>query len=202
MPRPTVAHVLVFAPSRVDAAAIARLPGVTEHGPLFRSCRPRFGRVTGVTGELADLGRDASVNVPLLTAGSQLQEGDGVVLERSLAGALGIEIGSTLRLSGPTGRDRRPRPRHGDRSESRRATRGPSPAWHGSAAGRSNDSSRIAPAGGGRKQSGWRIPPQPTPSPRMRRRASRHRSPVSGELVARPGTNSETARWETHRARR
>lgn len=95
------AHVLVFAPSRVDAAAIARLPGVTEHGlpvPLLSATFRSGDRSDRV--QLADLGRDASVNVPLLTAGSQLQEGDGVVLERSLAGALGIEIGSTLRLSG------------------------------------------------------------------------------------------------------
>ena len=45
--------------------------------------------------ELAGLIGRTAVNMPVLTAGSPLRE-DGIVLERSLARALGIEVGATL----------------------------------------------------------------------------------------------------------
>jgi len=45
--------------------------------------------------ELAGLPGSTAVNKPVLTAGSQLRE-DGIVLERSLANALGIDVGATL----------------------------------------------------------------------------------------------------------
>jgi len=98
------AHVLAFTRSRADAAAIARLPGVTEHDPpipLLWATLESGDRSDRV--QLAAPGPRPIVNVPLETAGSQLHGGHGIVLERSLAGALGIEIGSTLRLTGRQG---------------------------------------------------------------------------------------------------
>ena len=94
------AHVLAFAPSQADARAIASLPGVTERGapvPLVTATGlgPR-GSTDRV--ELAGLSGRTAVNMPVLTAGSQLREG-GIVLERSLARALGIEVGATLELT-------------------------------------------------------------------------------------------------------
>jgi len=98
------AHVLAFTPSRAEAAAIAELPAVTEHGPPvpLLSATLRSGHRSDRV-QLAAPGPRPSVNVPLATAGSQLQGGHGIVLEQSLAGALGIEIGSTLRLTGGQG---------------------------------------------------------------------------------------------------
>jgi putative ABC transport system permease protein len=48
--------------------------------------------------ELAGLSSRTAVNMPVLTAGSQLRE-DGIVLERSLANALGIDVGATLAVA-------------------------------------------------------------------------------------------------------
>jgi len=93
------AHVLAFVPSQADAAAIARLPGVTERGapvPLVRATVGPRGRTDSV--QLAGLSGRTAVNMPVLTAGSQLRE-DGIVLERSLANALGIDIGAPLAVT-------------------------------------------------------------------------------------------------------
>ena len=90
------AHVLAFAPSEADARALAALPGVTERGapvPLVLATVGPPGRTDRVF--LAGLGARPAVNRPVLTAGSPLRE-DGIVLERSLANALGIEVGDTL----------------------------------------------------------------------------------------------------------
>jgi putative ABC transport system permease protein len=92
------AHVLASVSSQADARAIADLPGVTERGapvPLVTATAGPRGSTDRV--ELAGLSGRTAVNMPVLTAGSPLRE-DGIVLERSLAGALGIEVGATLEL--------------------------------------------------------------------------------------------------------
>ena len=95
------AHVLAFVPSQTDAAAIGELPGVTQAGaPVPLVLATVGGRTDRV--QLAGLSGRPTVNTPVLTAGSQLREG-GIVLERSFAGALGIEAGDTLELTGRRG---------------------------------------------------------------------------------------------------
>jgi putative ABC transport system permease protein len=93
------AHVLAFVPSQADARALTELPGVTERGapvPLVRATVGPPGSTDRV--ELAGLSASTVVNKPVLTAGSQLRD-DGIVLERSLANALGIEVGATLAVT-------------------------------------------------------------------------------------------------------
>lgn len=93
------AHVLALAPSQADARAIANLPGVTERGapvPLVTATVGPRGSSDRVF--LAGLSGRTAVNVPVLTTGSPLSEG-GIVLERSFARALGIEVGATLELT-------------------------------------------------------------------------------------------------------
>jgi putative ABC transport system permease protein len=91
------AHVLAFVPAQADAAAIGELPGVTERStPVPLVPATLGGRTDRV--ELAGLSGRTAVNMPLRTAGSQLREG-GILLERSLAHALGIEVGTTLELT-------------------------------------------------------------------------------------------------------
>ena len=97
------AHVLVFAHSQADARAIANLPGVTERDAPVPLVTATLGPTLGLPGstdrvELAGLSGRTAVNTPVRTSGSQLREG-GVVLERSLARALGIEAGATLELT-------------------------------------------------------------------------------------------------------
>ena len=97
------AHVLAFAHSQADARAIANLSGVTERGAPVPLVTATLGPTLGPRGsadrvELAGLSGRTAVNMPVLTAGSQLREG-GIVLERSLARARGIEVGATLELT-------------------------------------------------------------------------------------------------------
>jgi putative ABC transport system permease protein len=97
------AHVLAFVPSQADAAAIGELPGVTERSepvPLVRATVGPRGSTDQV--QLAGLSGRTIVNEPVLTAGSQLRD-DGIVLERSLANALGIEVGATLAVTSRRG---------------------------------------------------------------------------------------------------
>jgi putative ABC transport system permease protein len=97
------AHVLAFVPSQADALAIASLPGVAEHGapvPLVPATLGPPGSTERAL--LAGLGGRTAVNVPVLTSGSPLRE-DGIVLERSFANALGIEVGATLAVAGSRG---------------------------------------------------------------------------------------------------
>ncbi len=97
------AHVLAFAHSQADARAIANLPGVTERDAPVPLVTASLGPTLGVPGsrdrvELAGVSGRTTVNVPVPTAGSQVREG-GIVLERSLARALGTEVGATLELT-------------------------------------------------------------------------------------------------------
>jgi putative ABC transport system permease protein len=97
------AHVLALVPSQADARAIANLPGVTERGapvPLVTATLGPPG--TTERAFLAGLSGRTAVNRPVLTAGSPLREG-GIVLERSLANALGIEVGTTLAVTSTRG---------------------------------------------------------------------------------------------------
>ena len=97
------AHVLASVPSQAAAQALAELPGVSERGapvPLARATVGPPGSTDRV--DLAGLSGRTAVNVPVLTAGSPLRE-DGIVLERSLANALGIEVGDTLAVTGRRG---------------------------------------------------------------------------------------------------
>jgi putative ABC transport system permease protein len=97
------AHVLANVPSQADAVAIGELPGVTERSapvPIVRATMGLRGRVEPV--QLAGLTRHTTVNVPVPTAGSQLRE-DGIVLERSLADALGIAVGDRLEVRSADG---------------------------------------------------------------------------------------------------
>ncbi len=97
------AHVLAYVSSQGDARALAELPGVTESGAPV----PLVTVTVGPQGStdrafLAGLSRPTVVNVPVLTGGSPLRE-DGIVLERSLASALGIDVGDTLPVSSRRG---------------------------------------------------------------------------------------------------
>ena len=97
------AHVLAYVSSEADARALAELPGVTERGapvPLAMVTVGPPGSTDRVF--LAGLSRPAAVNMPVLTAGSPLRE-DGIVLERSLANALGIEVGDALAVTSGSG---------------------------------------------------------------------------------------------------
>ncbi len=97
------AHVLAFVPSQADALALAELPGVTERGapvPLVTATVGPRGSTDRVF--LAGLSGRTAVNMPVLTAGSPLRE-DGIVLERSLAEALGIEVGDSVAVTGRQG---------------------------------------------------------------------------------------------------
>jgi ABC-type lipoprotein release transport system permease subunit len=92
------AHVLALVPSQAEARAIANLPGVTERGAPVPLVTATLGPRSTDRAELAGLSGRPAVNMPVLTAGSQLREG-GIVLERSLARARGIEVGATLELT-------------------------------------------------------------------------------------------------------
>jgi putative ABC transport system permease protein len=97
------AHVLANVPSQADAVAIGELPGVTERSapvPIVFATMGLRGRTEPL--QLAGLSGRTTVNVPVPTAGSQLREG-GIVLERSLAEALGISVGDTLEVSSDDG---------------------------------------------------------------------------------------------------
>jgi putative ABC transport system permease protein len=98
------AHVIATAPSRAGVRAIAALPGVAERAPAIPSA---LTTVTTSPGnrepmELTGLRPPIRVNTPVRTEGSELREG-GIVLERSLAEALGLRVGTTLRFAAAGG---------------------------------------------------------------------------------------------------
>ena len=98
------AHVLAFVPSRADAVAIGELPGVTERSAPVPLVLATVGPRENELVQLAGLSRPPVVNTPLRTAGSPLRDG-GIVLERSLARALGLGVGDTVEVTS-RGRDR------------------------------------------------------------------------------------------------
>jgi putative ABC transport system permease protein len=98
------AHVLAFVPSQADAVAIGELPGVTERSAPVPLVLATVGRRESELVQLAGLSRPPVVNTPLRTAGSPLRDG-GVVLERSLAHALGLGVGDMVQVTS-RGRDR------------------------------------------------------------------------------------------------
>ena len=97
------AHVLAYVSSQADARALAQLPGVTESGAPVPHVMVTVGpRGSTDRAFLSGLSRPTLVNMPVLTAGSPLRK-DGIVLERSLANALGIDVGDTLAVTGRRG---------------------------------------------------------------------------------------------------
>jgi ABC-type lipoprotein release transport system permease subunit len=93
------AHVLANVASQADARAIAALPGVAERDepvPMALASVARGGGTDRVL--LAGLPARPRVHRPVRTAGSALRE-NGIVLERSFAEALGLEVGTPLRLA-------------------------------------------------------------------------------------------------------
>ena len=97
------AHVLANVPTSAAAESLRALDGVTEAGDpvpvttveltTSRSTEPlRIGGLSGTP----------TVNAPIVTSGTA-EPGDGVVLERSLARALGLAAGDRLHLRGPGG---------------------------------------------------------------------------------------------------
>jgi ABC-type lipoprotein release transport system permease subunit len=98
------AHVTADVSSEADARRIAAVPGVAQRGAAFPSTTTRVTTAAGATEplRLAGLSNATRVDVPVRTAGSQLREG-GIVLERSLAKALGLQIGTRLRFAAPGG---------------------------------------------------------------------------------------------------
>ena len=98
------AHVLAFVPSQADAAAIGELPGVTERSAPVPLVLANVGSRESDLVQLAGLSRTPVVNTPLGTSGSPLRDG-GIVLERSLASALGLAVGDSFEVTS-RGRDR------------------------------------------------------------------------------------------------
>jgi putative ABC transport system permease protein len=98
------AHVIVSVPSEADTRKIGALAGIAERDPAVPSA---FTTVTTSSGEtepleLAGLQPRTRVDVPVRTEGSELRAG-GIVLERSLAEALGLQVGTTLRFAAAPG---------------------------------------------------------------------------------------------------
>lgn len=97
------AHVLAYVPSPAAARTLSGLPGVSDYGapmPLVTVAAEPRGGTEHV--QLAGLSRRTRVNRPVPTAGSP-PRGSGIVLERSFAKALGLEVGATLAVTGPHG---------------------------------------------------------------------------------------------------
>lgn len=96
------ADVLADVPTEADAQAIARRPGVSEAGVPVPHALVHLGAEGDLRVELAALDATPSVNRPLPTEGVA-PGGQGIVVERSLAGALGLAPGSKFQLNGAGG---------------------------------------------------------------------------------------------------
>jgi putative ABC transport system permease protein len=93
------AHVLAFVPSQADAQKLARRPGVAEYGaptPLATASLRVASDVDPI--QLAGLTTPSSVNRPVITAGTEPGT-TGILLERSLADALDIAVGTTVTVA-------------------------------------------------------------------------------------------------------
>jgi putative ABC transport system permease protein len=97
------AHVLANVPSQDDARAVATLPGVAERDEPVPMARASVASGAGTDRLLlAGLRSPARVNAPVRTQGAD-PPADGVVLERSFADALGLRVGTALRLAAAGG---------------------------------------------------------------------------------------------------
>jgi putative ABC transport system permease protein len=97
------AHVIATVPSQADAHTVAALPGVAERDdpvPHAVGTTTIHGRSEPV--EFAGLGGQPRINAPVRTEGVA-QPGSGIVLERSLATALHVTVGSTIAARTPAG---------------------------------------------------------------------------------------------------
>ncbi len=102
------AHVLADVPSQADARTIATLPGVAERDEPVPHA---IARVASGGGSdrllLAGLRSPARVNAPVRTDGAA-PPAQGIVLERSFADALGLRVGTPLRLAAAGGQTELP----------------------------------------------------------------------------------------------
>jgi putative ABC transport system permease protein len=91
------AHVIATAPSEAAVRRIGALPGVAERDRAVPSAVTTMTTAAGHTErlELAGLPPLVRVDAPVRTDGSGPREG-GIVLERSLAEALDLRVGTTL----------------------------------------------------------------------------------------------------------
>jgi putative ABC transport system permease protein len=98
------AHVIATTPSQADARKIAALPGIAERDAAVPSANATATTAPGKTEPLELIGpsHPARVDKPVRTEGSELR-GGGIVVERSLAEALGLQVGTTLRFAAPDG---------------------------------------------------------------------------------------------------
>jgi putative ABC transport system permease protein len=97
------AHVIATVPSQADARTVAALPGVAERDdavPHAVGTATIGGRSERL--EFAGLDGQPRINAPVRTEGAA-QPGSGIVLERSLATALHLAVGSTIAVPTPTG---------------------------------------------------------------------------------------------------
>jgi len=97
------AHVLADVPTEADARDIAARPGVAEADEPTPITTAQ-ARLPAGTEALLIVGLDSrpTVNVPIAVDGAH-DPGAGIVLEHSLADAVGITVGDTLRLQAPSG---------------------------------------------------------------------------------------------------
>ena len=98
------AHVIATAPSEAEARTIGALPGIAERDRAVPSAMTTMTTSPGDTErlQLTGLRPRTRVNAPVRTEGARVHEG-GIVLERSLAEALGLQVGTTLRFAAPDG---------------------------------------------------------------------------------------------------
>ena len=97
------AHVLAYVASETDARAIATLPGVAERDEPVANAIATVAAGGGTDRlQLAGLRSPPHVNAPVRTEGAA-PPADGIVLERSFADALGLRVGTTLRLAAAGG---------------------------------------------------------------------------------------------------
>ncbi|MEV0283045.1 ABC transporter permease [Kribbella sp. NPDC050820] len=95
------AHIFANVASGEDARRIANLPGVAERDdPVPNTNTALIGREDRL--QLAALASPPQVGKPVPIDGST-QPGNGIVLERSFADALGLGVGTTISLATPDG---------------------------------------------------------------------------------------------------
>jgi len=93
------AHVLAVVPTQADAEAIGNRLGVNEASAPVPSVVARLGDpVMDIWVDVAGLSAQPTVNTPVPAQGST-PNGDGIVLERSFAEALGLREGASIELA-------------------------------------------------------------------------------------------------------